>query len=154
MFGKKAEYPNLGDVQKPLEPEQLRILRDQVESEKYSPNPQSQFNYAWGLIKSNERRDQKQGIDILTQLSYSQPSMQRECTYYLALGCFKLGDYASARQHTEALLKSEPSNTQVQELKETLDDKIMKEGLFGLGIAGGVLAVGIGLISSLARRKR
>lgn len=153
MFG-NSRYPALEEVQDPLSSEQLRILKDQFESEGSDPSPQSQFNYAWGLIKSVNYKMQQQGINILSNLYRDVPSMRRECLYYLSLGSYKVGDYTNAARYAETLLKNEPDNKQAQALKESIHDKVNQEGLIGIGIAGGALAVGVGILGALLRRKR
>lgn len=153
MFG-KSTYPALEELQEPLLSEQLRILKDQMESEGQDPAPQSQFNYAWGLIKSSNYKMQQQGINILSKLYRDVPSMRRECLYYLALGSFKVGDYSNATRYADALLKNEPENKQALDLKESIHEKVTQEGLIGIGIAGGALAVGVGIFGALLRRKR
>lgn len=154
MFGKSQIYPALEEIQDSLSPEQLRVLKDQVESEKPNPAPQSQFNYGWGLIKSRNHKLQQQGIDILSGLYRDVPSMRRECLYYLALGSYKLGDYTNASRYVDTLLKSEPENVQAKALKDSIHDKVTQEGLIGIGIAGGALAVGVGILGALLRKKR
>lgn len=153
MFG-KSTYPALEELQELLSSEQLRILKDQVESEGQDPAPQSQFNYAWGLIKSSNYKMQQQGISILSELYRDVPSMRRECLYYLALGSYKIGDYSNATRYADTLLKNEPENKQAQDLKESIHEKVTQEGLIGIGIAGGALAVGVGILGALLRKKR
>ena len=150
----KAQYPALEEANYPLAPEQLLVLKRQLDSEGKDPSPQSQFNYAWGLIKCNSSQQQRQGLNILSKLYKDEPSMRRECLYYLALGSYKAGEYSNARRFAETLLQSEPQNEQAQALKQLIDDKVTQEGLIGLGIAGGVLALGVGLIGALAQRRR
>lgn len=145
---------SLEEVQIPLSNEQLRILKDQVESEKPDTSPQSLFNYGWGLIKSTDKQRQKEGIEILACLYRDTPSMRRECLYYLALGSYKVGDYSNARRYAGILVKSEPENGQAKALQDAIDDKVTQEGLIGIGIAGGALAIGVGIIGALMRRKR
>ncbi|CCE82682.1 Piso0_002420 [Millerozyma farinosa CBS 7064] len=154
MFGKSNKYPVLQEVQEPLSAEQLRVLRNQVDSEKPNPVPQSLFNYAWGLIKSNNSQYQLDGIKILEELYLNNEEMRRECLYYLALASFKIGSYSNARRYTEVLLEGEPDNSQFKSLKESVDDKVTQEGLIGLGMAGGILALGVGIIGGLMRKKR
>ena len=76
--------------------------------------------------------------------------------YYLALGNFKLGNYAEARRYNEFLLELEPANLQAASLKELIDDKVAKEGMVGVAIVGG-LAVAAGIVGSMifkgARRR-
>lgn len=149
-----SKYPALEEVQESLSSEQLRILKDQVESEGTDPTPQSQFNYAWGLIKSSNYKMQQEGIKIMSTLYRDVPSMRRECLYYLALGSYKVGDYTNATRYADTLLKNEPDNKQAQTLKATIHDQVTQEGLIGIGIAGGALAIGVGLLGALLRRKR
>jgi fission 1 protein len=153
MF-EKSIYPALEEVQTALSPQQLEILRLQVESERPDVSPQLQFNYAWGLIKAPDSRLQQQGIDILATLYRDVPAMRRESLYYLALGSYKVGEYLNARRYTETLLQKEPDNAQVVSLNKLIEDKITQEGLIGIGVAGGILAVGVGILGALLRKKR
>lgn len=73
---------------------------------------------------------------------------RRECLYYLALGNYKLGNYAEARRYNELLLELEPANLQAGSLKGLIDEKVAKEGLVGAAIVGG-LVVAAGVIGSL-----
>ncbi|ODV65946.1 mitochondrial fission 1 protein [Hyphopichia burtonii NRRL Y-1933] len=152
FFEKK--YAALEEVNQPIAPEQLAVLKNQLDSEKPGATPQSQFNYAWGLLKSVLRHDQEAGVKILTHLYHSVPSMERESLYYLALGSFKIGEYAKARSYTNKLLGKEPENTQFKALSLAIEDKITQDGVIGIGVAGGILALGVGLIGALARKKR
>lgn len=154
MLEKSSIYSALEEVKQEISPAQLDILKKQLESEQPKPSPQSQFNYAWGLIKSSGHKNQQQGIQILLELYRDEPSMRRECLYYLSMGSYKVGDYSNARRYAEAILKSEPDNQQALALKSSIEDSVTKDGLIGLGIAGGVLAVGVGIIGALVRKKR
>lgn len=147
-------YPALKDVEHTIPIERLNILRNQVESENPDPSSQSLFNYAWGLIKSKGRKYQQEGVDILKVLYKKDPEVRKDCLYFLSMGSLKLGDYASAREYIEELLKIEPENSQGLAMKEVIEDRITREGLIGLGIAGGVLALGVGIVGALIRRKR
>ncbi|KAI5958168.1 hypothetical protein CANMA_004322 [Candida margitis] len=147
MFG--SVYPALEELKQPLSEQQLNVLRNQLKAEEPKPSPQTQFNYAWGLIKSPTRKHQQEAVVILTKLYKTEPSMRREVLYYLSLGSFKLGDYTNAKRYVETLLKSEPENQQALGLLENIEDKVTQEGLIGIGVAGGVLAVGIGIVGAL-----
>jgi fission 1 protein len=87
---------------------------------------QSRFNYAWGLIKSDDTNDQRLGVKILTDVFKDSPQRRRECLYYLAIGTFKLGDYSDSRRYVDALIAYEPENHQAQALKQMISDKIAK----------------------------
>lgn len=54
---------------------------------------------------------------------------RRECVYYLALGNYKLGNYAEARRYNDLLREKEPGNLQAQSLQQLIDDKVMKGGI-------------------------
>jgi mitochondrial fission 1 protein len=74
----------------------------------------------------------------------------------LALGNFKLGNYAEARRYNDLLLDKEPGNLQAASLRTLVDDKVSKEGLMGVAIVGGVaVAAGIlgGLLMKNSRRR-
>lgn len=147
-------YPALEEIRDSLLAEQLAILKRQLDSEQPNVSPQTRFNYGWGLVKSPDRKLQQHGLEQLAQVYREENSMHREALYYLAVGSYKVGEYSNARRYCDALLKSEPDNSQARALKEMVDDKVTQDGLIGLGVAGGLLAVGVGVISALARRKR
>jgi len=82
-----------------------------------------------GLIKSNTRNEQQEGVRFLTDIFRTTPERRRECLYYLALGNFKLGNYAEARRYNDLLLDKEPNNLQAASLRTLIDDKVAKEVL-------------------------
>lgn len=92
----------------------------------------------------------------MSEIFRSAPERRRECLYYLALGNYKLGNYAEARRYNDLLLEHEPGNLQAASLRQLIDDKVAKEGLIGVAIVGGVaLAAGLvgGLLFKGARRR-
>ncbi|KAI9663073.1 MAG: mitochondrial membrane protein [Bathelium mastoideum] len=152
-----SQLPYAADAESPLKPAELQILRSQYEKEGEYVSLQTKFNYAWGLIKSSNRAEQQEGVRLLSEIFRSSPDRRRECLYYLALGNYKLGNYAEARRYNDLLLDLEPSNLQAGSLRGLIDDKVAKEGLMGAAIVGG-LAVGAAVVGSLifkgAQRKR
>ncbi|CAP80782.1 Pc12g11550 [Penicillium rubens Wisconsin 54-1255] len=140
----------------PLKPAELQVLRAQYEKEGDYVGIQTKFNYAWGLIKSNIRSEQQEGVRLLSEIFRGAPERRRECLYYLALGNFKLGNYGEARRYNDLLLEKEPANLQAASLGSLIDDKVAKEGLVGVAIVGG-LALVAGVVGSLvvkgARRR-
>ncbi|KAJ5168485.1 uncharacterized protein N7482_004079 [Penicillium canariense] len=140
----------------PLKPAELQVLRAQYEKEGDYVGIQTKFNFAWGLIKSNIRSDQQEGVRLLSEIFRGAPERRRECLYYLALGNYKLGNYGEARRYNDLLLEKEPANLQAASLGSLIDDKVAKEGLMGIAIVGG-LAVAAGVVGSLivkgARRR-
>lgn len=140
--------PYAADAESPLKPEELQVLRAQYEKEGDYVGLQTKFNYAWGLIKSNNRQEQQEGVRLLSEIFRNSPERRRECLYYLALGNYKLGNYAEARRYNELLLDLEPANLQAGSLKSLIDDRVAKEGLVGVAIVGGI-AVAAGIVGSL-----
>lgn len=112
---------------------------------------QTKFNYAWGLVKSNARNDQQLGVQLLSEIFRTSPERRRECLYYLALGNYKLGNYAEARRYNDKLLETEPANLQASNLRQLVDDKVAKEGLMGVAIVSGV-AVAAGMVGAFLMR--
>jgi len=106
-----------------------------------------------GLIKSDSRPDQQEGVRLLSEIFRNSRERRRECLYYLALGNYKLGNYAEARRYNELLLELEPANLQAGSLKGLIDDKVAKEGLVGAAIVGG-LVVAAGVVGSMMMRGR
>ncbi|CDK28067.1 unnamed protein product [Kuraishia capsulata CBS 1993] len=140
-----------------LSEQQLAVLEQQVKSEEPNPSIQSQFNYAWALIKSFDREDNKHGIDILTDIFKNVPKRRRECLYYLSLGCYKIDELQDSKRYIEALLSHEPDNLQAIRLKKAVEDKLSKDGLIGVAILGGAVAIGAAALTtilSLGRKKR
>jgi mitochondrial fission 1 protein len=112
---------------------------------------------AQGLIKSNSRPDQQEGVRLLSDIFRASPDRRRECLYYLALGNYKLGNYAEAKRYNDNLLELEGGNLQAQSLRQLIDDKVAKEGLMGVAIVGGLAtaaAIGVGFLVRGAQTRR
>ncbi|KAF4635871.1 hypothetical protein G7Y89_g2208 [Cudoniella acicularis] len=145
-----STLPYAADAESPLKPAELQVLRAQFEKEGEHVGVQTKFNFAWGLIKSNTRQDQQEGVRLLSDIFRTSPERRRECLYYLALGNYKLGNYAEARRYNDLLLEKEPANMQASSLRGLIDDKVAKEGLMGVAILSGVaIAAGVVGVSIL-----
>lgn len=140
--------PDAADAESSLKPAELEVLRAQYIKEGQFVGVQTKFNYAWGLIKSQKREEQQEGVRLLSEIFRSSPDRRRECLYYLALGHYKLGNYADARRYNDHLLSYEPANLQATSLRQLIDEKVQKEGMVGVAIVGG-LAVAAGIVGSL-----
>jgi fission 1 protein len=90
-------------------------------------------------------------VRLLSEIFRNSRERRRECLYYLALGNYKLGNYAEARRYNELLLELEPANLQSASLKSLIDEKVAKEGLVGAAIVGGIV-VAAGVVGSLLLR--
>lgn len=90
-------------------------------------------------------------MQLLSDIFKTTPERRRECLYYLALGNYKLGNYAEARRYNDLLLDKEPGNLQASSLRQLIDDKVSKEGMMGMAIVGGA-AVVAGIVGSMLMR--
>lgn len=140
--------PYAADVESPLKPEELQVLRSQYEKEGEYVGLQTKFNFAWGLIKSDSRNEQQEGVRLLSEIFRTSRERRRECLYYLALGNYKLANYAEAKRYNDLLLELEPRNLQAESLKDLINDKVAKEGMVGAAIIGGV-AIAAGIVGSI-----
>ncbi|KAJ1821710.1 mitochondrial membrane protein [Coemansia sp. RSA 2675] len=146
--------PYAADAEVSLTAEELLVLQRQYEREFPRVRIQTKFNYAWGLIKSSTKREQQLGVRLMQEIYQEHAERQRECMYYLAIGHYKLGEYASARVFVEQLLALEPENAQAKCLRKLIDDRVSHEGLIGLALSGGALAlVGIAAAAFFRRSK-
>ncbi|KAJ1922702.1 mitochondrial membrane protein [Tieghemiomyces parasiticus] len=147
-----STLPLAVDAETPLSAPELDVLRRQYEREAPQATVQTKFNYAWGLVKSNYRKDQEKGIRLLLEVHQEAPNRQRECLYYLALGFYKLGSYVEAKRFNESLLAYEPRNEQALSLRGLIDRKVSQDGFMGLALIGGAVAIGA-IVVGLLRRK-
>lgn len=114
---------------------------------------------SWALVHSKRPEDVQRGIAMLeTSLGGSNSPMQmREKIYLLAVGYYRSGDYARSRQLVERCLEIEPEWRQALTLRKTIEEKITKDGVIGIGIAAtAVTAVGLlagGIVAALSRKK-
>jgi fission 1 protein len=102
-------------------------------------------------MKSSSRQEQQLGVRLLTEIFREAPERRRECLYYLALGNYKLGNYAEARRYNDLLLDKEPENLQALSLQGLIEDKVAKEGLMGVAILSGI-ALTAGVVGGLLIR--
>ena len=94
---------------------------------------------------------------LLADIFRASPDRRRECLYYLALGNYKLGNYAEARRYNDNLLEIEKGNLQAESLRGLIDERVAREGMYGVAIVGGLAAaaaVGVGMLVRGAQRKR
>lgn len=114
---------------------------------------------SWALVHSKRPEDVQRGIAMLEALlgGSNSPQQMREKIYLLAVGYYRSGDYARSRQLVERCLEIEPEWRQALTLRKTIEDKITKDGVIGIGIAAtAVTAVGLlagGIVAALSRKK-
>ena len=117
---------------------------------------QTRFNYAWCLIRSKYRADIHRGIMLLEDLcSTGDTEARRDYLFYLSIANTKIHEYHRAHDCIKKFLSVEPNNRQAQDLEKLIKDRLTKEGLKGLAIAGGAaIALGglVGLGMALAKK--
>lgn len=111
-----------------------------AELERGKVSSETQFSYAWCLIKGNDKTDILKGVLLLQGLCQSGTD-QRDYLFFIAQGYYKLGEYKKALRYINRLLQIEPTNRQAIELQEKINDQMKKDGLIGLGILGGTALV-------------
>lgn len=115
----------------------------------------TQFEYSWALIRSRYTPDIKRGIQLLENL-LEYGDNKRDYLYYLIISYFKIGQYQRALDHCDAFLDVEKNNRQVIELKKVIKDKLIKEGLKGAAVTGGILVGAVagivGLTMALSKK--
>ncbi|VVB03007.1 unnamed protein product [Arabis nemorensis] len=117
---------------------------------------ESIMRLSWALVHSRQAEDIQRGIAMLeASLESSSPPLQdREKLYLLAVGYYRTGDYSKSRQLVERCIEIQPDWRQALVLKKTIEDKIAKDGVIGIGITA--TAVGLiagGIAAALARKK-
>jgi len=149
-----TDLPYAADAEVSLSYDELEVLRLQYQKELAQAHVtvQTKFNYAWGLVKSPVRDHQVEGVRLLQDIYRTEPTRRRECLYYLALGYYKMGNYADAKSFNDILLEKEPTNLQAQSLASLIEQAVTREGYVGMALAGGVAALGTLVIAGLIRR--
>ncbi|OVA13741.1 Mitochondria fission 1 protein [Macleaya cordata] len=119
---------------------------------------ESIMRLSWALVHSRKPEDVQRGIAMLEAAlaSASNPLQKREKLYLLAVGYYRSGDYSRSRQLLDLCLEIAPDWRQALTLKKTVEDRIAKDGVIGIGIAAtavGLLAGGVAVVAAAARKK-
>lgn len=107
---------------------------------------QTQFEYAWCLVRSDFPADIKKGVLLLEELATRHAEGNRDYIYYLAIGNARLKQYSVALKFCKAFLQIEPNNQQAIGLEEHIRKKMEKETMAGVAVAGGAALVLGGLV--------
>lgn len=110
---------------------------------------------SWALVHSRRPEDIQRGIAMLeASLSGSNSPLQmREKLYLLAVGYYRSGDFPRSRQLVDRCLEIAPDWRQALTLKKTIEEKITKDGVIGIGIAATAVGVLVGGIAAALARK-
>ncbi|KAJ9537254.1 hypothetical protein OSB04_029987 [Centaurea solstitialis] len=133
--------------------------REVAEAEKGSSDElksECLLRLSWALVHSKRSEDVQRGIAMLEASlpRTSDPLQMREKMYLLAVGYYRSADYPRSRQLVDRCLEIAPEWRQAITLKKSVEDRIKKDGVIGIGIAA--TAVGLlagGLAAALARKK-
>ncbi|KAJ4911950.1 Mitochondrial fission 1 protein B [Raphanus sativus] len=108
---------------------------------------------SWALVHSKTHADIQRGISMLEAavVSDTSPMNLREKLYLLALGYYRSGDFSRSRDYIERCLEVEPEWRQAQTLKTAIEDRIVKDGVIGVGIAVTAVGIVVGIATSLIR---
>ncbi|CAH8455978.1 unnamed protein product [Schistosoma turkestanicum] len=119
-----------------------------------------QFRYAVDLLRTTSREALNLSIKLFEELfnSTKDDGLRRDCLYYLAIAYTKLTDYENATRCCDNILAVQPTNQQVQELKNVIHSRAKRDGLTGLAVVGGAVLgaaalLGIGLGVGLSKRR-
>jgi len=123
------------DVTKQLVEVHSQYNKELMETGSASPN--TQFNYAYWLIRSPRSEDRIKGVLMLKALHQYDPH-NKDYLYYLAYGNYRLQEYVEARKCADKLLSLEPNHTQARSLKKLAEEKVTKDGMVGMAVIGGV----------------
>ncbi|XP_009603795.1 LOW QUALITY PROTEIN: mitochondrial fission 1 protein A [Nicotiana tabacum] len=110
---------------------------------------------SWALVHSKRPEDVQRGIAMLEASlgGSSSPLQMREKLYLLAVGYYRSGDYPRSRQLVDRCLEIAPDWRQALTLKKTIEEKITKDGVIGIGIAATAVGVLVGGIAAALARK-
>ncbi|XP_010427574.1 PREDICTED: mitochondrial fission 1 protein A isoform X2 [Camelina sativa] len=114
---------------------------------------------SWALVHSRQPEDVQRGIAMLEAAleDGASPLQEREKIYLLAVGCYRSGDYSKSRHLVDRCIEMQADWRQALVLKKTIEDKITKDGVIGIGIAatafGAVGLIAGGIIAAMSRKK-
>ncbi|AES81249.1 putative mitochondria fission 1 protein [Medicago truncatula] len=116
---------------------------------------ESIMRLSWALVHSRQQEDIHRGIAMLeTSLGNDRsPLHQREKLYLLAVGYYRATDYPRSRQLLEQCLEIAPDWRQALSLKKTVEERIAKDGVIGIGITATAAGLLVGVIAAALARK-
>ncbi|GFQ08202.1 mitochondrial fission 1 protein a [Phtheirospermum japonicum] len=136
----------------------LRCEREVAEARKEESEDkanESIMRLSWALVHSRKPEDVQRGIAMLeaSLTNTNSPLQKREKLYLLAVGFYRSGDFSRSRQLLDQCLEIAPNWRQALSLKKTVEDRVTKDGVIGIGLTA--TAVGLivgGIAAALARR--
>ncbi|EJT51512.1 fission-related protein [Trichosporon asahii var. asahii CBS 2479] len=140
-----TDLPYAAEAETSLSYDELEVLRNQYykEIESGHVTTQSKFNYG-ELSLQDLIADSRMGTGQVERGRVTDGGRQAaagECTYYIAVGYYKLRNYTYARKFNDLLLAVEPENMQAQSLRQLIDRAVARDGYIGMGILAGATAI-------------
>ncbi|CAK9185907.1 unnamed protein product [Ilex paraguariensis] len=116
---------------------------------------ESIMRLSWALVHSRQPEDVQHGIGMLeaSLANTNSPLQKREKLYLLAVGYYRSGEYSRSRLLLEQCLEIAPDWRQALSLKTTVEDRITKDGVIGIGISATVVGLIAGGIAAALARK-
>ncbi|GFP80848.1 mitochondrial fission 1 protein a [Phtheirospermum japonicum] len=92
---------------------------------------------SWALVHSRKPEDVQRGIAMLeaSLTNTNSPLQKREKLYLLAVGFYRSGDFSRSRQLLD------------QCLEKTVEDRVTKDGVIGIGLTATAVGLIVGGIS-------
>ncbi|KAK9835188.1 hypothetical protein WJX81_004593 [Elliptochloris bilobata] len=121
--------------------------------------PEACLRLVWALVHSTFETDIVRGRELAQGLLASKQLEERsehDCIYLLSVALYRQGRLLDARRQLNELLKVNPESRQGAALKAAVEDQIVREGLVGVGVAGGIIATiaAVALAAAFGGRRR
>lgn len=136
-----------------------REVREATDSGTEDLKKECLMRLSWALVHSRQTEDVQRGIAMLeASLESSAPPLEdREKLYLLAVGYYRSGNYSRSRQLVDRCIEMQADWRQALVLKKTIEDKITKDGVIGIGITatafGAVGLIAGGIVAAMSRKK-
>ncbi|KAK2987337.1 hypothetical protein RJ640_023638 [Escallonia rubra] len=116
---------------------------------------ESIMRLSWALVHSRQPDDVQRGIAMLkaSLANTNSPLQRREKLYLLAVGYYRSGDFSRSRQLLQECLEIAPDWRQALSLQKTVEDRITKDGVIGIGITATAVGLIVGGIAAAFARK-
>ncbi|KAF5830590.1 hypothetical protein DUNSADRAFT_14320 [Dunaliella salina] len=110
----------------------------------------ARFRLVWSQVHSTDLKHAERGSSIarakLQDLKDVRLKDYKEYAFLLAVACYRLGKYVEARRLLKQVLQAHPDFHQADHLRSRVDEQIMREGLWGVGVGTAVLGVGLAVL--------
>lgn len=135
----------------------LRQEYEKLSKDGGGPASEACFRLVWGLVHSKKKADIDQGSQLASVLMQSDDmdaKAKKDLVYFQCVALYKLGKYVDAKRQLEEFLQVSPNHRQALSLKEAVDDRLVRDGLIGVGIASTVGVVIAGVLAAVLSNRR